>query len=76
MGLQVDVTKFVTMCLVVGGTVFLTYAGKVDAQACVALLGAAMGYVFGNGSKIAADRRAAGILARQDAAKAEAAAHG
>ena len=43
-----DYTKLVTLILVCGGTIFLGTIGVLDAQAVVAILGASLGYVFGN----------------------------
>ncbi len=59
----IDWTKLVTLLLVVAGAIFLTYTGHLESEACVALLGAALGYVFGNGHGVAESRQAAARMA-------------
>lgn len=49
MQVTVDLTKLLAVVLVVVGSIFLTYTGHMESQACVAILGGAMGYVYGNG---------------------------
>lgn len=53
-------TKLVTILTVAGGTIYLGTVGVLDAQAVTALLGAAMGYVFGNGHGIMEANKAGG----------------
>ncbi len=60
--MQVDWTKMLTVCIVTMGTIFLAYFGKVDSQAAVAILGAALGYVFGNSHGLIESRR---VIAQQ-----------
>ncbi|MBX6773015.1 MAG: hypothetical protein IRY83_14900 [Chloroflexi bacterium] len=43
-----DWTKLATILIVAGGALWLGDAGQLDSQAVVALLGACLGYVFGN----------------------------
>ncbi len=50
-------TKLIVVVMVVAGTIFLTYVGKLDTQATTALLGAALGYVFGNAHGIISAQR-------------------
>ena len=57
--MTIDYTKLLTLLLVVAGSIFLTYNGNLESEACVALLGAALGYVFGNGHGVAEARTAA-----------------
>lgn len=47
-----DYIKLIAVLIVGAGTVFLTYAGKMDPQASTALLGGLLGYVFGNAHAI------------------------
>lgn len=54
-----DLTKLITLILVVSGALILTFTGHLESQACVALLGAALGYVFGNGHAVIEDRQLA-----------------
>ncbi len=42
-------TKLATLVIVAAGAIFLGFYDKIDSQAVVALLSAALGYVFGNG---------------------------
>lgn len=56
--ISIDYTKLATLILVVAGAIFLTATGKLESEACVALLGAALGYVFGNGHGVAEVRSA------------------
>lgn len=43
-----DWTKLVTLIIVDCGVIFLGVIGTLDSQAVVAILGASLGYVFGN----------------------------
>jgi hypothetical protein len=45
-------TKLAVVVLVTVAASILGYGGKIDSQAVVALLSAALGYVFGNGHGI------------------------
>lgn len=54
--MSIDYTKLLTLLLVVAGSIFLTASGHLESEACVALLGAALGYVFGNGHGVAEAR--------------------
>jgi hypothetical protein len=45
-------TKLAVVVIVSIAATFLGYAGRIDSQAVVALLSAALGYVFGNGHGI------------------------
>lgn len=56
--MMIDWTKLATLILVVAGAIFLTWNGNLESEACVALLGAALGYVFGNGHGVAEARSA------------------
>jgi hypothetical protein len=47
-----DWTKLSTVLVVSAGAVFLAHSGSISSDSAVALLGAAMGYVFGNGHGI------------------------
>jgi len=60
--MTIDYTKLLTLLLVVAGSIFLTYNGNLESEACVALLGAALGYVFGNGHGVAEARTAAATM--------------
>ena len=50
-------SKLVVIILVGLASIMLGMAGKIDSQALVALLSAAMGYVYGNGHGIIAATR-------------------
>lgn len=62
--MQIDWTKMLTVTIVTLGTIFLAYFGRIDSQAAVAILGAALGYVFGNSHGLMESRR---IMAQQNA---------
>lgn len=66
--MTIDYTKLLTLLLVVAGAIFLTWNGNLESEACVALLGAALGYVFGNGHGVAEARA---TLAQVKAAAAQ-----
>lgn len=66
--MTIDYTKLLTLLLVVAGSIFLTYNGNLESEACVALLGAALGYVFGNGHGVAEARTAAETMRQAVAA--------
>jgi len=53
-----DWTKLIVCVLVVGAAAFLTYTGKIPAEAGVGLITAVLGYVFGNGHGIYEQRKA------------------
>lgn len=48
-----DLNKALALFLVIIGTIILTALGRLDGQAATGLLGAALGYVFGNGHGLA-----------------------
>ena len=66
--MTIDYTKLLALLLVVAGSIFLTAAGHLESEACVALLGAALGYVFGNGHGVAEARTAAETMRQAVAA--------
>lgn len=75
--MTIDLTKLLTLVLVVVATAFLTYTGHIEGQACVGILGGALGYVFGNGHGVAESRRHADRAERAAALAAQGtAAHG
>lgn len=47
-----DLNKLITLLVVNIGAIYLTASGHLDSQAVVAILGASLGYVFGNGHGI------------------------
>lgn len=47
-----EISKLLTLILVNVGAIVLCSMGQMDSQAVVALMGASMGYVFGNGHGI------------------------
>lgn len=51
-----DWTKFATLLMVCGGIIALGFYRIINEQAVVAVLSAALGYVFGNGHKVISDR--------------------
>lgn len=62
-------TKLAVVVLVCVAAAVLGYAAKIDSQAVVALLSAALGYVFGNSHGVASVRRA--VAEAQQAQAAE-----
>ncbi len=51
-------TKLAVVIIVCAGAIFLAYFDKIDSQAVVAILSAALGYVFGNVHGIISAQRA------------------
>jgi len=51
-------TKLLVVVLVCVAAIFLGFYAKIDSQAVVALLGAALGYVFGNAHGIITSNQA------------------
>lgn len=49
----INVTKLLTIVLVDVGTIYLAGCGLIDSAAVTAILGASLGYVFGNGEALA-----------------------
>lgn len=47
-----EMSKLTTLILVVIGAVFLCFFGKISGDAAIGVMGAALGYVFGNGHGI------------------------
>lgn len=52
----IEWTKLIVVVLVCGAAGVLGFYGKIDSQAVVALLSAALGYVFGNAHGVMSKR--------------------
>lgn len=61
-----DLTKLIICVIVVVAASFLTYVGKIPAEAGVSIITAVLGYVFGNGHAIFEQRKANGGSAKVD----------